>query len=328
MPCHAQRTAGGLPHYVTGQFALRPEPYPHPSRVQVSARQDGLVEFLLESVPAFRFAIPWLVTQAMQTLPEPSRTRVAVSPDSARRMAARLDSVLSYRVSGSARSITLLRLDSIPNSYSMLYVFTHEIFTVNPPQRDTTASVTFSGCIQWPEAPLAQRAASFHGRTDISEIRRLSAAIWSAAELAGSLQPSRSDAPKLLTSADAGCPARPVQGNPVPAYPSSLWARLGTQRVHLDAIVDTAGRLASVSMAFGDTTLGSVARATLRTWRFHPAVRTSGQVAPQRIHIEVWFGEEEPRTEAQQNALLESAAAHGADILVIAAPPSLGRPAQ
>lgn len=324
VPCQAQRTADGIPLYVTGQFALGPPFVPRPFRLQIAGRRDGTVELLLESVPRLRFPVPWLVTAKGQAMPEPARTRVILPPDSARRMATRLDSVMGYRIVGGAKPHSILRFESIRGSDTLMHIEMHEVYEP-PPMRDTTASVTMSGCMHWPETPVGWLSTGFDVRTKIDETRRLSAALRDAADWASRFPPRPPlDERAEISAAEAGCPTRPISGNAIPPY-SVAPAAPGPQRVHIDAVVDTAGRLEVAGVLFGDPALARVARATLETWRFHPAIHASGRLARQKIHVEVLFTVAEPETQAEENALLAAAAAHGADILVIAVAPGSWR---
>jgi len=320
---NAQRTAGSVLRNVTGQFNLGPDIFPRPWRLQIAARTDGWVEFLLESVPTVAPRVPWLVSRNRRTLAEPIRTRAVITPDVAAKMAQTLDSLLSYRVRGAAQAITLLHLDSIPNSNSMFYVFAHEVFAPLPGLHDTTASIGFAGCVGWPEAGVAETGSGFADDTNIAELRRLSRSIRLASLLSTGRR-SELRVPVEVSADEAGCAARPMGNNPVPSYPTGQWDRFGTQRVSLDAVIDTTGRIdpSSVVGVAGAAPFMQNAQEALLNWRFYPAMMAPRRPVRQRMHFEVLFDRKEPQTESEENLLLAAAGQRGADMLIIARPPS------
>jgi hypothetical protein len=204
----------------------------------------------------------------------------------------------------------------------MFYVFAHEVFAPIPGRRDTTVSASFGGCIRWPEASVAETGSGFTPDTDIGELRRLSHSLRLASQLVGRRQS------ELRVSADvsadaAGCAARPIASNSVPSYPSGQWARFGMQRVDVDAVVDTAGRIepASLAAVVGEAPFVQSAQQALRTWRFYPAMMAPRVPVRQRTHFEVIFDRKEPQSEGEENDLLARAGERGVDILIIARPP-------
>jgi TonB family protein len=160
------------------------------------------------------------------------------------------------------------------------------------------------------------------GEMPIEQFRMVLASVKRAVAWAEELRrgvpptPLRAD---IIDSRDAACEARP-RTHPLPRYPYRSGDALGD--VHIDAIVDTSGRLepASVRVLFAtDSVFTNEALRTIDRWRFAPALLTLDTPVRQRLHLQVHFSASGVSRDEIKDLLID-AGDHGANMLVISQP--------
>jgi TonB family protein len=123
----------------------------------------------------------------------------------------------------------------------------------------------------------------------------------------------------LIDASEAACQARPKNDVPLPAYPPGAKGRIADVRI--DAVVDTAGRIApaSVHAGGGDSVFVAEAIRAIGQWRFSPALLTKATPVAQRVRFQVHFAPS-PLTEGAVDALIDPVVKRGGEILVMSRP--------
>ena len=304
--------------YVAGTDVL-----PMATALTVSGRRDGWVELEFSNVMPGGVHAPWLITQSEVQVNEP-RTRGYFTPAEARRAAVLADSILAVpqrwdsttkRFEPAVSTATPLfeteRMAPLEPPLFYWWMRPYQLGRiVNPPK------IEFSYCYN----ALVDGLQSHGGELAVEQFRALNVSLRNAAKMAEMY--SRVPKPlsaNVIEARDAACEARP-RSHPVPEYHAHAGASLGD--VHLDATVDTSGHLEpDVRVLFAtDSVFAAEAVASLRQWRFLPALLTLGQPVRQHVHVQVHFAPGSlDRDEVK--ALLIAAGDHGAGILVLARPP-------
>jgi TonB family protein len=303
--------------------------------LQIFARRDGWVELDLESISRQQVPLPWLVSDRYRgKMGSPVRTRAYFTPDEIRHATSFADSLIDKTIPQDSAAKRFSR--GAPTFLSMSgrsgERWTQPLFNwyMFPPRSHAPAGVSpntddaiefgLGTCLTVGDAAVA-----FLGRgvtRSVAEYRSILRALDSAAIRAARYSsPARALKADLIDADEAACLARPHQDVPRPAYPTNGAGR--SADVHLDAVVDTAGRIDPASvrvMMSADSLFDHVAADAIARWRFYPAMLTAGTPVAQRIHIHIHFAPKPLGNEAM-DALMDAAAVHGAEVLVISRTP-------
>lgn len=304
--------------YVAGTDIL-----PMNTTLTVSGRRDGWVELEFKNVMAGGVHAPWLIAQNETEVNEP-RTRGYFTPAEARRAALLADSILAVP----QRWDSTTKRWEPPVSRATSLFETPRMAPLEPPlfswgmipyqlgHIGRPPTIDFSYCYNGLLDGLQARG----GYLSVEQFRALIGSLREAAKFAETF--SREPQPlsaNLIEARDAACEARP-RTHPVPEYHAHAGASSGD--VHLDAIVDTSGHIEpDIHVLFAsDSIFAADALASLKRWRFAPALFTLGHPVRQRLHVQFHFAPEAPDRD-EVKALLIEAGDHGAGILVLAYPP-------
>lgn len=302
--------------------------------LDVYARKDGWVELDLEVIPKRAIALPWVYSDGLRgKIGAPVRSRAYFTPGqihASTRFADSLldrlmpDSVIAKRLSGGLPHFIHMPAGKDKGSGSLLSVYMGLTRIGAPPGLSVPDEVDFglTGCLEVSDvgaslggAALMGRGAQWSAQQFRTMMRALDAAARSAAGYAPSPQALRAD---LIDANEAACEAKPRSDLLRPEYPAE--GKGQTADVHMDAVVDTAGRVVGSTikvMMSGGVLFDSIAVSTARQWRFAPALLTTAVPVAQRVHVDLHFSPKAP-SGAEMDRVIEDAAAHGAGIVVVA----------
>lgn len=308
--------------YVAGTDVL-----PMATTLTVSGRRDGWVELEFKNLMAGGVHAPWLITATEVQVNEP-RTRAYFTPAEARHAAHIADSILAVpqRWDSAANQF-------VPNVSRATALFeTQRMAPLEPPllywwmrpyrlgRIGAPPELEFSFCYNDLIEGLQPRG----GNLSVEQFRALIASLRDAAKWAETLSHTPASlSADVIEARDAACEARP-RTHPVPEYRAHAGASSGD--VHVDAVVDTTGRIESdIHVLFAtDSAFGAEAVASLKQWRFLPALLMLGHPVRQRVHVQFHFAPNTPDRD-EVKALLIAAGDHGAGFFVLTRPP---RPSQ
>lgn len=326
---------GDLARRPSGSFRFADEMAMQNWALDIYGRQDGWVEIDLEVIPRRPMALPWVYSDGLNgKIGAPVRSRGYFTPAQIRAATAFADSLLDRTMPqdevakrfsrGAPPFIDMPSGSSKPGStlLLMIYMGVKRRRAGLPPSVPDTVSFGLAGCLGVSDVGASLGGAALMGRgvdrsaPDFREIvRALDAAADYAARHASTPKQLHAD---LIDADEAACEAKPQYDFPRPEYPSGANGQTGD--THIDAVVDTAGRVDASTMKVmisGGALFDSVAVSAARQWRFAPALLTTAVPVAQRVHIDVHFSPKAPAG-ADMDRVIEDASAHGAGIVVVA----------
>ena len=297
--------------------------------LDVFSREDGWVELDLASISRGRFPLPWLMSDRYRgKLGSPVWSRGYFTPAEIRQATRLADSLLDKTIPPAAYPTRFP--DKWPTVLTMLRgsgeASTKQVFDwymggprVQLGVADSVIEFGFGTCLGVADAgpALLGRGATRTLKEFRAFLRAMDLAADRSEAYSRNPRPLQAD---LIDAEQAACMALPRRENARPVYPASADGSVAD--VHIDAVVDTSGAVDPSStrvVSSAGPIFDKLASESIAGWRFYAALLTKATPVSQRVHVLFHFAPTPP-SDVEMDRLLDDAARHGAEFVVISRP--------